>query len=62
MQHIAFYVNLLSLAEVRHRIASGPMSDVQELIDQMEDGIPHDHLPPCYDWLVSLRNRRRTAA
>jgi hypothetical protein len=50
-----FYVNLLADPEVRNRIDTREKCD--EIIDQMEDAIPHEHLPPCYDWLVSKRNR-----
>jgi hypothetical protein len=55
MNNSDFYVNLLSDVEVRNRINSA--KECQQLIDQMEDKIPHDELPPCYDWLVARRNR-----
>jgi hypothetical protein len=54
-----FYVQLLSDVEVRNRIASGPATAIQALIDQMETEIPHDQLPPHYDWLVTLRDSKR---
>ena len=31
----------------------------QRLIDQLEEDVPHDELPECYDWLVARRNQLR---
>lgn len=53
-RNVAFYTELLSRPEVRDRIAT--VEACQELIGQMEEYIPHDQLPPCYDWVVKRRN------
>lgn len=29
----------------------------QELINYLEEYVPHDQLPRCYEWLISTRNR-----
>lgn len=50
---VLFYENLLDDPDVRKRIKT--VADCQELIDQMEDAIPHEDLPPCYDWLLLRR-------
>ena len=50
----SFYADLLSDVQVRNRIKT--VEECNWLIDMMEDEIPHDELPACYDWLVNLRN------
>lgn len=56
-----FYERLLGDPEIRNRIRQGGISDIQRLIDDMERDVPHDALPPHYDWLVSERNRKAGA-
>lgn len=52
---ITFYEQLLGDVEVRNRIDT--VEKANGLIDSMENEIPHDKLPVCYDWLVARRNR-----
>lgn len=54
----AFYVSLLDDPQVRERIAT--VEACQEIIDIMEDDIPHEYLPECYDFLVGKRNLIRS--
>ncbi len=50
-----FYTLLLRDADTRNRIDTADKA--QELIDSMEETIPHDALPAVYDWLVAKRNQ-----
>ncbi len=50
-----FYANLLSDPEVRSRLDTE--AKCNELIDSMEEYVPHDRLPKHYDWLIGQRNR-----
>lgn len=50
-----FYVDLLSDPAVRARLTEP--AGCNDIIDQMEEYIPHSELPAAYDWLVSHRNR-----
>jgi hypothetical protein len=50
-----YYRNLLEDPQTRNGITTA--GQCQQLIDQMEEDVPHDELPPCYDWLVARRNR-----
>jgi hypothetical protein len=53
-----FYVNLLADVEVRNKITT--VAQCQQFIDDMENEIPHDQLPACYDWIIAHRNRIET--
>jgi hypothetical protein len=50
-----FYTQLLSDVQVRNNIKT--VEDCERIIDQMENKIPHEHLPEHYNWLVARRNR-----
>jgi hypothetical protein len=48
------FIELLADPEVRNGVDT--VAKAQELIDQMEEQIPGESLPPCYDWAVAKRN------
>lgn len=49
-----FYVELLSNVDVRNRLTT--VDACEEMLDQMENAIPHDQMPPHYDWLIARRD------
>ncbi len=50
-----FYEKWFSTAEERNKIDT--VEKCQEFIDLMEDTIPHDQMPQCYNWIVATRNQ-----
>jgi len=46
--------DFVATSEARNKINTREMA--QHLIDRMEAAIPHDELPPHYDWLIAHRD------
>lgn len=46
--------DFVATPEARNKITTREMA--QHLIDRIESDIPHDELPPHYDWLVAQRD------